>query len=48
MDMWKRILIRIGILLVFVALSMIITRWWFGVIAGSDMPDWLKYWILRG
>lgn len=45
--MWKRILIKVGILLIIVALGLIITRWWFGTIVNSNLPDWLKYTLLR-
>lgn len=46
--MWKRVFIKVLVLLLIVVISMLLTRWWFGVVVNSNMPDWLKYVILKG
>lgn len=44
MTTWKLVLIKVGILLVFVGISMFLTR----AVWNSSLPEWLKLWILMG
>lgn len=46
--MWKRIFIRVLVLLIILALSMIITRCYYYGVMNSDLPDWIKWLLLRG
>ena len=48
MDKVKRALIQLGIFFITVAILLMISRWYYGAIANSDMPDWLKWVLLRG
>lgn len=41
-------IIMIVIFIALVVFALLINKWYFGAIVGSDMPDWLKYILLKG
>lgn len=45
--MWKFLAFILALILV-VALGLLFTQWEYNAVIGSDLPDWLKYAILRG